>query len=75
MWRHQCFSIDFVSGNFVYVLNGVTKYKEENIFADFDDDLQQYQSFFNFIGSVPPYQKMIPCYDDIVKIRMASFVG
>ena len=34
----------------MYVLNGKTMFKDENIFSAFDDEIQLYRSYFNFIS-------------------------
>ena len=50
VWKHQCLSIDFVTGQFKYVLNGEQIFTTENIFEDFKADVKPFSDYFDFVS-------------------------
>ena len=50
VWKHQCFSINFLTGSLKYFLNGVHQYSVQNIYKDIKQELDPFPRYFNFIS-------------------------
>ena len=50
VWKHQCLSIDFSTGEFKYILNGKPIYAVKNIFDDFTEELDPFSDYFDFLS-------------------------
>jgi hypothetical protein len=50
VWKHQCFSVNFLTGSLKYFLNGVHQYSVPNIYKDIKQELEPFPSYFNFVS-------------------------
>ena len=56
VWKHQCFSINFLTGRVKYVLNGKPIYNVRNLYQGFKEELDLFPRYFDFLSLGCAYQ-------------------
>ena len=56
VWKHQCLSVNFLTGSLKYFLNGIHQYTVVNIYKDFKEEVDPLPRFFNFVSLGCAYQ-------------------